>query len=191
MPDMGTTVGLIQAMAGAEVQELKSAIVTEEKDSIVTGVDLDIADPNGNVILRLKDGHIQTKGFDSTEFRREKVVTVKKNGGGDFTTLRGAIDSITDASKDNPYRIEIYPGTYNVMDDYTQAEIETANVADYHDGFPGPMISNGVSLVGIGNRDEIIINGTLDSTTYNSTIRGNISTLNISGNARSNRIWRS
>lgn len=27
--------------------------------------DLDFADPNGNVILRLKNGHIQTKYFDS------------------------------------------------------------------------------------------------------------------------------
>ena len=182
MPEIGVIKGLIDG----STKGLKSAIqnLPSEDDSITTGVDLDVTDPDGNVILRLKDGHIQTKEFDSTDFRREKVVTVKKNGGGDYTTLRGAIDSITDASKNNPYRIEIYPGTYNVMDDYTQAEIETANVADYHDGFPGPMISDGVSLVGIGNREEIIINGTLDSSTYNATIRGNVSTLNIAGNAR-------
>lgn len=37
------------------------------KDSTKTNVDLDISDENGNVILRLKDGHIQTKEFDSSE----------------------------------------------------------------------------------------------------------------------------
>lgn len=169
----------------AEIEELKEAIVPlpTTDDSTATGIDLDVSDEDGNVILRLKDGHIQTKEFDSTDFRKEKVVTVKKSGG-DFSTLRGAIDSITDASKDNPYRIEIYPGTYNVFEDYTQAEIEEADVPEYHQGFVGPMLTDGMSLVGVGNREEIIINGTLDTTTYNSTIRGNVSTLNIAGNGR-------
>ena len=169
----------------AEIEELKEAIENqpEQKDSTATGIDLDVSDEDGNVILRLKDGHIQTKEFDSTDFRKEKVVTVKKSGG-DFSTLRDAIESITDASKDNPYRIEIYPGTYNVFDDYTQAEIEEADVPEYHQGFVGPMLTDGMSLVGVGNREEIIINGTLDTTTYNATIRGNVSTLNIAGNGR-------
>lgn len=30
-------------------------------------VDLDITDSDGNVILRLKDGHIMTKNFDSSD----------------------------------------------------------------------------------------------------------------------------
>ena len=37
----------------------------EVKESTKTGVDLDVADENGNVIVRLKDGHILTKNFDS------------------------------------------------------------------------------------------------------------------------------
>ena len=44
MPDMGTTVGLIQAMAGAEVQELKSA--TAKLDEVVFPVSANIYDPS-------------------------------------------------------------------------------------------------------------------------------------------------
>lgn len=156
----------------------------EIRTSTETGIDLDIADASGNVLMRLQDGHIKTENFDSSVYAQEKVVTVKKDGTGDFTTLRGAIDSITDASRDNPYRIEIYPGTYNVMDDYTEAEIREADVPEYHQGFAGPMLGDGVSLVGVGCRDDIVIYGTLDPNTYNSTIRGNISTLNTAGTMR-------
>ena len=38
----------------------------DNKDSDATGVDLDITDPSGNVIVRLKNGHVQTKNFDSS-----------------------------------------------------------------------------------------------------------------------------
>lgn len=36
-------------------------------ESNASNVDLDITDPSGNVILRLADGHIQTKEFDSSD----------------------------------------------------------------------------------------------------------------------------
>lgn len=145
--------------------------------------DLDFSDENGNVILRVKNGNIVTKRFNSSGIT-ENVVTVKTDGSGNYTSIRDAVESITDASAENPYRIEVYPGTYDVLSDYTQEEIEEADVPDYHDGFPGLMLSDGVSLVGVGNRDKIIILGTLDPTEYNSQIRGNISTLNIQGNGR-------
>ena len=41
----------------------------EIKDSTSTGIDLDISDENGNVILRLKDGHVKTREFDSEEVK--------------------------------------------------------------------------------------------------------------------------
>lgn len=50
-----------------EKQSLKTEINSrsEIKDSTKTGVDLDVSDEDGNVLLRLKDGHIQTKSFRS------------------------------------------------------------------------------------------------------------------------------
>lgn len=51
------------------VQELSEAIVplSETKSSDASSVDLDLTDPSGNVLLRLANGHIQTKNFDSSE----------------------------------------------------------------------------------------------------------------------------
>ena len=53
----------------AEVEELKEAIEQkpETKTTTETGVDLDLSDENGNVILELKNGHIKTKHFDSSQ----------------------------------------------------------------------------------------------------------------------------
>lgn len=112
---------------------------------------------------------------------KPNIVTVKQDGSGDFTTLRGALDSIGTKANDvlNPYRIEIYPGTYNVMSDYTDAEISDA--AFDITRFIGPRVLNGTYLVGMGNPDDIVINGILDATIWQSSIRGVVSTLNFQG----------
>lgn len=109
------------------------------------------------------------------------VVKVKKDGTGDFTTLRGALDAIGTKANDvlNPYRIEIYAGTYDVMDDYTDEEISAAVYDQTH--FVGPKLLNGMYLVGIGAPGEVVLNGDLDTTQFSSTIRGDISTLNCQG----------
>lgn len=152
------------------------------KESVKTGTDFDLTDPDGNVLMRLKNGGIQTKCFDSNDFApNAKVITVKTDGSGDFTSLRAAVDSITDASKDNPYRIDIYPGTYDILDEYTDAEIREADVEHYTQGFPGLLLTDGISLRGVGDRSRIIIHGELE-TTYSTRIRYNISTLNLQGN---------
>ena len=68
MSGTGKIVGLIQALAGAQVQEVKSAITNEvpqTKPSSSSNVDLDVCDESGNVIMRLKDGDVQTKNFNS------------------------------------------------------------------------------------------------------------------------------
>lgn len=116
------------------------------------------------------------------------IVTVKKDGTGDFTTLKGAINYITekaDASVTNPYEIQIHEGTYDVFADYTDEEI-AASYGPYYDAsgvFPGPMLDNCVSLVGVGNRDRIILKGELDPEEWSyEDYLHNISTLNKRGN---------
>ena len=134
--------------------------------------DLYIADENGNAVARFGNGHIQTMGFDSRAIT-PKIITVKKDGTGDFTSVRAAVDSIHDASSlARPYVIEIYPGTYNILDDYSQSEIEAT-------GFVGLMITDGISLRGVGNRNAVVLHGELDPDTYDSTLRNEVSTLNM------------
>jgi hypothetical protein len=50
-------------------------------------------------------------GAEGQQVIKEVVVTA--DGTGDFTTVTGALNSITDASKTNRYRIQVSPGTYN------------------------------------------------------------------------------
>ena len=169
-----------------QTKEFDSATASDTRMSIKQGVDLDVSDEDGNVLLRLQNGHIKTKKFTSeTLADRTTFVTVKASGG-DFSTLRGAIDYINEQDDadpvEHPYVIQIYPGTYNVMEDYTDEEINTADVQDYHNGFVGPFLDDGVSLIGMGDRDSIILYGFLDSSNYVARVRGNISTLNTRGN---------
>ena len=55
--------------ARADVADLKSRTdaMPTLKESDTDDVDLDVSDPSGNVILRLADGHIETKNFDSAD----------------------------------------------------------------------------------------------------------------------------
>ena len=113
---------------------------------------------------------------------RPTVVTVKQDGTGDFTTLRGALDYIGTKANDvlNPYRIEIYPGTYDVLADYTDEEIESA--AYTQTDFVGPKLLNGMYLIGMGAfPEETVLTASLDPDKWSNTIRGAISTLNCQG----------
>lgn len=53
---------------GAESSGLKRALNVKPDilDSNKTGIDLDVSDENGNVIMRLQGGHIKTLNFDSS-----------------------------------------------------------------------------------------------------------------------------
>ena len=290
MADAGKIIALAKAAVGADVDELKSAIqqLPPVRDSLKTGVDLDVSDENGNVILRSKDGDILTKWFDSANVdggvdynadfaysntsgkktisanfrqgdeivlhlvdandrikdsvatknvtykytdtantehtifqrngydypsfrfpedavavsaeystgmlwgesgtlrfsvykkgiteRKPHIIKVASDGSGDYTSLRDAIDSIGYNNAYNRYRIEIYPGTYNILSYYTDDEIS-------EDGFEGLFVGDGISLVGIGQKDDIVLAGTIDTQTYSSTKRNDISVINIAGNA--------
>ena len=82
MPDTGKIITFASAISASDTASLRSAIATkpETKATTAENVDLDICDSNGNVILRLKDGHILTKNFDSSDFTNaEQYGVVEEN----------------------------------------------------------------------------------------------------------------
>lgn len=112
------------------------------------------------------------------------IIVVKPNGGGDFTTIRAAIDDAVNkgCSASNPFEIQIHEGTYNLYDEMTDDEINNASYSgSYERGWCGVDIVDGMSLVGIGNKENIII-GCEIPTTYALSNREAISTFNLKGN---------
>ena len=80
-----STLSVSGKIAPADVVGTKLNELNQEFNSVgsnvvdaSTSTDLDISDENGNVIMRLKDGHIKTKFFDSS-----KITTGGGGGGGD------------------------------------------------------------------------------------------------------------
>ena len=78
----------------------------------------------------------------------KNVISVKKDGTGDFTSLRSAISSITDNTIEN--EIEIYEGTYDILSDYTTEEINSANCNGSASGRCGLIIPKHAKLRGSG-----------------------------------------
>lgn len=107
--------------------------------------------------------------------RQPHIVTVGADGKRQFTSIRAAMDSFHDNNAYNTYEIWVYPGTYDILADYTDDEIRA-------EGFKGLWVKNGVTIRGIGHREQIILHGELGPDDYSSTIRNQISTLNMSGN---------
>lgn len=98
------------------------------------------------------------------------TITVKKDGTGDFTTIRSAIESITDSGVNKFYKVQIYEGSdgiYDIFSEYTTTELENVN-------FKGLYIPNYTKLEGIGN---VTIKGEL-ATSLNAQFNL-ISTLNL------------
>lgn len=112
------------------------------------------------------------------------IVTVKADGTGMFTTIKAAVDSITDANHaTNPYVIEVYPGTYDCLEGYTDEEIASADAGSGYtqDTMVGIKLRDGISLRGIGRRDDIVLTAELSTSDWSSAVRGNISTINLQG----------
>lgn len=107
------------------------------------------------------------------------TIKVNQNGTGDFSSLRAAIASITDASALKPYTVEIYEGVYDIFGYYTVAELNNST-------FDGLRIPDYVSIKGIGDKKKVILQGFLpdEDTEVTFASHGRISTLCPLGNGR-------
>lgn len=132
----------------------------------------------GIKIAELEKGSITTEYFSSSLSSQlsnvKNVVTVKKDGTGNFISLRLALESITDASETKQYEVQIYEGVYDIMAYYTTLEIDATS-------FIGLVRNNYVNLKGIGNMNKIILKGEL-ADTFSSTTMNRVSTIASKGN---------
>ena len=101
-------------------------------------------------------------------------INVKTDGTGDYTKIKDALDSITDSSEAKQYVVYIHEGTYNIEDEVFGG--------DYSQQPTGLFIPDYVSLVGVGKRANIVIDGRLDSNNINISQSTAFSTVNSLGN---------
>lgn len=141
----------------------------------ISGIQYDAYLPNGTMIQSpegtayIRISTQKTKFFDSclssensysfypflnfgVEEIKYIVKTVKPNGGGDFTTLSAAFDSITDSSFNKRYIVEFY-GDGN--------EYDTLLDKPYVSGQIGLKIPPFTKLVGIGGKEKCILTRSL------------------------------
>lgn len=73
-------------------------------------------------LLTDKAGVIGTEIIDNVDTTyktiQTHVITVKKDGTGDFSTITEAVNSINDSSELNQYEIHIYTGTYDLVEEF-------------------------------------------------------------------------
>ena len=126
-----------------------------------------------------KFGLVISKEYLNYDIRSGLAVVNKITVGGnncDYDNLREAVESITDATEDNPYEIYINVGVYDIMSYYSKEEYTDAN-------FIGLRKPAHVSLIGVGDRSKVIVQGVLPSDTDKTTV-GRVSTLALFGCGR-------
>ena len=90
-----------------------------------------------------------------------RVITVKKDGSGDYTKIVDAVKSIEDASESNVYDIKIYSGTYNIFEElggeaFFKAITDSTNWKDC-----GIHLKPYINLIGVG---EVVMLCEVDAT---------------------------
>ena len=128
-------------------------------------------------------GEIEGINSKIEPFQMPTVKTVKKDGTGDFSTLRSALEYCMNNPEESGYEIQLYSGTYSLSDEYTTEEL---NAMEYDASDMsvtcGFMVTDGITLKGIGTRESVVISGELDTEAFTQAQRLEISPLNIGGN---------
>lgn len=98
------------------------------------------------------------------ELEKEAIRVVDTAGNGDYTQLSLALaEASLNASKENPYQIQLNEGTFDMLVDYTKAQIDSTS-------FKGYTISDYVSLVGTGKKENTVIKAEIPSDWSTDTI---------------------
>lgn len=91
---------------------------------------------------------------------RKNVITVKKDGSGDFTTIQAALNSITDASKQNRYEVRVYDdfvsSSFADLHYKNNPSVNISGVSDIDQFVCLVTTKDWVDIVGIGGRRKIM-----------------------------------
>lgn len=110
--------------------------------------------------------------------RPNRVITVKKDGTGDYIHIYDAVIS----SGTTPTDIQIYEGEYDIISELPASMVANPQ-AGASLGLRGLEIPDNVNLIGIGSRDKIILKGELPDTATVTQIT-NLSTLNVAKSSK-------
>ena len=85
------------------------------------------------------------------------IITVKKDGTGDSTTIKGAIELCKNSSIDNQYEILIFDGEYNVIEELGGIQYLN-NIMTMSGAYAGLLLPDYVHLKGMGkSKDDVKI----------------------------------
>ena len=90
------------------------------------------------------------------------IITVKKDGTGDSTTIKGAIELCKNSSIDNQYEILIYDGEYNVIEELGGTTY-LESIMTMEGAYGGLLLPDYVHLKGMGKScDNVIITANVE-----------------------------
>lgn len=141
---------------GSNATDVQTVVYTPEHDCVLY---ITTKIENKPVIVRKKD----------------KIITVKKDGTGDFDSIYAAVSSITDSSENNQYEIQVHEGVYDA--------IEEVFGSGPYSAVEGIVLPPYVHLVGIGQRDNIILKAEFPNT-VSLGVSTAFSTINVDGTSR-------
>ena len=122
---------------------------------------------------------IETFLENNLTFKKENSITVDLNGGGDFTTIKSALDSITNSNENNIYNVYIKNGIYNIFDELG-GESYFKSISSNNNAMEcGLVLPNYVNLIGLGSNVVLECRPTVQQTT-NSAV-GKVSIINKRG----------
>lgn len=112
--------------------------------------------------------------------RITNIITVKKDGNGDYTTLKEALNSIKDATDMNRYEVHIYSGVYDILEElggatYLNSITDTSHVR------LGLKVPCNVSIIGHGH---VVLQYRPNENVSNINTTTCISPLEVYGNTR-------
>lgn len=106
---------------------------------------------------------------------KTNIISVKKDDTGDFTTIKGAVESINDSSQLNQYEIHIYSGIYNLVEEF--GGVDWINSIQHSNGEKqGLILPDYVHLIGHGS---VYIDCIVEDDVVTEDFAKSVSTINI------------